>query len=93
MGHQQIRDAALQLSRDVRAAGGHRHALRGDRPFTASDGFVSAFKQRNRLASHRTALLHVSERERAGRDIEEECFQFVTAVRGAIHEFGAACVL
>ena len=93
MGHQQIREAALELEHDVRVAEGARHALRRRRPFTASDGFVTAFKQRNRLSSHRTALLHVSERERAARDIDEECFQFITEVRGAVDEFGAARVL
>jgi hypothetical protein len=93
MGHQQIKEAALEMAADVRVGAGGGPALRHHRAFTASDGFVSAFKQRNRLSSHRCALLHVSERERAGRDIPEECFQFITEVRSAIEEFGAARVL
>lgn len=91
MGHQQIRDAALQIARDVGVAR-HAHALRDVPVFTASDGFVTAFKRRNRLSSHRTALLHVSAAEAARRDIEEESFQFVTSVRGAIDSYGAARV-
>jgi DDE superfamily endonuclease len=92
MGHQQIREAALQLAADVGGAG-HRHGLRHRRAFTASHGFVSAFKQRNRLSSHRCALLHVSDREHAARDIDAECLDYVLAVQGAVDAYGAAMVL
>jgi transposase-like protein len=92
MGHQQIREAALQLAADVGVAA-HRHGLRRRPAFTASDGFVSAFKQRNRLSSHRCALLHVSERELLRRDIDSECLDFVLTVQGAIDAYGAARVL
>ena len=91
MGHQQLREAALQMARDVGVAR-YAYALRHRRVFTASDGFITAFKQRNRLSSHRTALLHVSAAEAARRNIDEESFQFVTAVRGAIDSYGAARV-
>lgn len=92
MAHQQIRNAALQLAVDVGVMGGV-HDLRHRRAFTASDGFVSAFKQRNRLSSHRCALLHVSAREAATRDIDTECFHFCVEVRRAIDELGAARVM
>ena len=92
MGHQQIREAALQLAADVGVAG-FRHGLRHRRAFTASDGFVSAFKQRNRLSSHRCALLRVSDREHAARDIDAECLDYVLTVQGAVDAYGAALVL
>lgn len=92
MGHQQIREAAMQLAHDVGVARRVRD-LRSRRAFTASDGFVSAFKVRARLSSHRTALDHVSAREAGRRDVEEESFQYVTAVRGAIDSYGAHRVL
>lgn len=93
MGHQQIRGAALQMATDVGIAA-RRRALRHRHVFTASDGFVSAFKQRNRLSSHRTAVIHISARLRAeGRDLDEEAFQFITEVRGAIDAYGANMVL
>jgi len=92
MGHQQIKEAALQLARDVRVAG-HARELRHHRAFTASDGSVSALKQRNQLSSHRCATLPISERELSRRDVETECFHFCLLVRGAIEEYGAARVL
>ena len=92
MAHQQIRTAALQLAADVGVARGLRD-LRHRGAFTASDGFVSAFKQRNRLSSHRCALLHVSARELAARDIDTECFHYCLEVRRAIDECGAGRVL
>ena len=92
MGHQQIREAALQLRRDIDVAR-HTRTLRSRPAFTASDGFITAFKQRNRLSSHRTALLHVSDRELAGRDVDKECFDFLNTVRAAVEEYGERLVL
>ena len=93
MGHQQIRAAALQMARDVGVAG-HVRMLRHHHVFTASDGFVSAFKQRNRLSSHRTAVVHVSSRVReGGRDLDAEAFDFITEVHGAMHAYGPHLVL
>ena len=92
MGHLQIREAALQLKLDIRIAA-HVHLLRHDRVFTASDGFVSAFKQRNHLSSHRTALYHISKREIEGRDLEAESLQYCIEVRNAIMEYGESMVM
>ena len=46
MGHRQIQVAALELKRDTEIASGHIHNHRSDTPFTASDCFITGFKNR-----------------------------------------------
>src|SRR5689334_23858347 len=46
-----------------------------------------------RLSSHRTKLEKKSKKEMERRDVEEECFQYVQAVRNAVLEYGAPRVL
>jgi len=95
MGAQQTREAALVLRADIdtQHARGARMRTRRRREFRASDRFITGFKRRQRLSSHRTALQRESAKEMERRDVEEECFQFVTEVRSAIIEYGAHRVL
>jgi hypothetical protein len=59
--------------------------------FTASDHFVSAFKRRQRLSSHRTAVVHTS-RVDSSRDLELEKIAFIVEVRDALARYGAGSV-
>ena len=92
MGAEQIREAALQLHRDAEVAAGLARGVRARRRFSASNGFITDFKRRNRLSSHRTALYHVSQHEMAGRDIEAESLAYVTEVRSAVLAYGERMV-
>jgi hypothetical protein len=91
MTHTQIQDEALRFKRDVDVAAG-AHDTRSQPLFRASDHFVSGFKRRQRLSSHRTAVVHES-RVDPNRDQELEHLAFVLEVRDAIHEYGAGMVL
>lgn len=93
MTHSQIRDAAL-LTRARSDARNGRHYLRsGQRLFTASDGFVTAFKLRQRLSSHRTKIIRERIADGPPRDVEREAREFVAAVRDAIQRLGPHMVL
>jgi hypothetical protein len=91
MTHPQIQEEALRFKRDVDVATG-AHATRSRPLFRASDHFVSGFKRRQRLSSHRTAVVHES-RADPNRDLELEKLAFVVEVRDAIERCGAAMVL
>jgi hypothetical protein len=90
MAHEQIQAEALRFKRDVDVSTGS-HATRSTPPFKASDHFVTRFKRRQRLSSHRTAVVHESKAELA-RDMELEKIAFVVEVRDAIERYGAAMV-
>jgi hypothetical protein len=91
MAHAQIQAEALRFKRDVDVATGS-HATRSAPLFKASDHFVTGFKRRQRLSSHRTAVVHESKAE-LQRDMELEKIAFVVEVRDAIERCGAAMVL
>lgn len=93
MGAEQIREAALQMRTDIDTQNRRAVHTRSRREFKASDSFLTAFKRRQRLSSHRTKLEKKSTKEMERRDVEEECFQYVTAVRSALLEYGAHRVL
>jgi hypothetical protein len=93
MGAEQIREAALQLRADIDTLDRRAVHTRSHREFKASDSFITAFKLRQRLSSHRTKLEKQSAKEMERRDTEEECFQYVIAVRSALLEYGAHRVL
>jgi transposase len=90
MAHAQIQAEALRFKRDVDVASGS-HATRSAPLFRASDHFVTRFKSRQRLSSHRTAVVHESKPE-LHRDMELEKISFVVEVRDAIERCGAALV-
>ena len=91
--HTQIQTEALQLHHSIAQATHTTHSTRSaPPPFHASDHFVSAFKRRHRLSSHRTAVKHMSRAERE-RDMELEKIAFVVEVRDAIHRCGTSLVL
>jgi hypothetical protein len=91
--HTQIQTEALQLQHSIAQATHTTHLTRSaPPPFHASDHFISAFKRRHRLSSHRTAVKHISRAERE-RDMELEKIAFVVEVRDAIHRCGASFVL
>jgi hypothetical protein len=92
MGHQQIVDAALQLRQQFDVEAGLRRT-RTRRPFRASDGFVTDFKRRQRLSSHRSSVVKTSKAALLGRDLEEETFHFLCSVRMAIVDFGPHLVM
>lgn len=92
--HSQIHTEALRFKRDCVVAASHdssRH-LRSSPPLSASAGFISGFKRRQRLSSHRTAIVHTSNRD-MNRDMELEKIAFVVEVRECIDTFGAGRVL
>jgi hypothetical protein len=94
MTHSQIQQAALQLHRDVLVA--HRSSPRISRlrkPFTASPAFVSSFKRRNRLSSHRMSARFVSQVAADPIETEHRILSFVNDTRMAIAEFGPRYVL
>jgi hypothetical protein len=90
MAHEQIQAEALRFKRDVDVATGS-HITRCTPLFKASDHFVTRFKRRQRLSSHRTAVVHESKAE-LQRDMELEKIAFVVEVRDAIERCGAAMV-
>lgn len=93
MTHSQVRDAAL-LTRARADAREGRHYLRGRRrPFTASDGFVTAFKRRQRLSSHRTKLIRERIADGPPRDTDKESHDFRATVREAVERLGASMLL
>ena len=93
MTHTQIQGAALSLHRSIHVAYGVRHlALREQRPFHAADGFVTAFKRRNRLSSH---VMKGRKHRAADNTVqqENEVLQFVHDARTAVDTFGPRMVL
>jgi hypothetical protein len=92
--HTQIQEEALRFKRDcIVTSSGSSRALRSDEPaFKASDHFVSGFKRRQRLSTHRTAVIHTS-RADLQRDMELEKLAYVVEVRDAIDQFGSGRVL
>lgn len=95
MTHSHIQAAALlqRTQLDVAAHLPHVHTRSRLPVFRASDGFVSAFKRRQRLSSHRTALLPMKEHKQAARDLDQEAFDYVTEVRSAVLQYGERLVL
>jgi hypothetical protein len=91
MTHPQIQATALQFKRDVDVATG-AHSTRSKPLFRASDGFVSALKRRQRLSSHRTAVVHESRVAVSAEEKEDEKCGFVVQVRDAIDRYGADSV-
>ena len=91
--HTAIQGAALSLHRSIRIAGGGRCLrLRRHGEFHASDGFVTAFKRRNRLTSH---VMH-PRRATEEADLEQQqqdALQFVHDARTAVDTSGARLVL
>ena len=93
--HTLIQQEALRFQRDCEVSAGHgssRHLRSAGPLFTASDGFVSGLKRRQRLSSHRTAVEH-KRRADPDRDTELEKIAFVVEVRDAIDRYGPALVL
>lgn len=91
--HTALQGAALSLHRSTRLADGRRHlGLRHHREFHASNGFVTAFKRRNRLSSH----VMRSRKATAAADLEEQQYdalQFVHDARTAVETYGSRLVL
>jgi hypothetical protein len=93
MTQPQIQDAALSLHRSVRIADGVRELpLRQQREFHASDGFVSAFKKRNRLSSH-TMKAKYRSAHRDQLQMEYDALEYVRAARNAVDTYGPEMVM
>ena len=95
--HSQIQDQALQLQQSIHLASHSSHLTRSPTAssllnFHASDGWVSGFKGRQRLSSHRTAIKFTSRPEKE-RDMEGEKNNFIREVKEAIDKYGPARVL
>lgn len=94
MTHTAIVDAALALKRDVAvAAHGVARATRSAIVFKASSRFVTQFKRRNRLSSHRTTIKWVSGSTADPTENEHRILEYVRAARDAIDRYGARHVL
>jgi hypothetical protein len=102
LSHVQLQSESLRFKHDCDVAAQHAHGssrrLRSQLqqahapPFHASDHFITGFKRRQRLSSHRTAVAHVSHAH-LGRDEELEKLAFVVEVREAVTRYGARMVL
>jgi hypothetical protein len=91
--HNDIRQDTL-YERSILDEQQHIHHTRSHHTFTASSSFVTGFKRRNRLSSHRTKLVRAKPKPEAEqRDLDSECFDFVTRVRDAIQRYGDDMVL
>jgi len=93
MTQAQIQSAALSLHRSIQLAKGERVLpTRAGHPFHASDGFVSAFKKRNRLSSHKMkATYHAAARDT--QQMEYDVLEYVHAARTAVDKYGPQLVL
>lgn len=89
----QIQNAALSLHRSIRIADGVRALpMRKQRTFHASDGFVSAFKKRNRLSSH-TMKAKYQSAARDRQQMEYDVLEYIHAARTAVDKYGPELVL
>jgi hypothetical protein len=88
MTHTQIQEAALALRRGVELVQGWSARTRHSHPFHASDGFITAFKRRTKLSSHRTAVRFISAAQRDERDTEREAMDFILDARTAVEQYG-----
>jgi hypothetical protein len=94
MTHTQIQQEALNLHTAVHTL---EHQTRSvSKPlgsFAASDHFVTGFKRRHNLASHRTALVYERKTKEGERSREEVLLDYTLEVHNAIMQYGAALVL
>jgi hypothetical protein len=89
MTHNQIRGAALDLHHSAHlAASHHPRSSRRDVTFKASTRFVTQFKRRNRLSSHRSSLKFLSHTIIDPVAQEHTILEFVNDVRIAIDAHG-----
>jgi hypothetical protein len=93
MSHTQMQGAAQQLFRAIEIERHGAHHRRSIVQFRASDGFVSGFKRRQRLSSHRMSVRQVRVHEDTTRNVEHEILEFVNDVRVAVTTYGAVRVL
>lgn len=70
----------------------NKYPSRRIKSFKASSGFITRFKRRQRLSSHRTTLKHISTSALLVRDIDRECEDYMVEVRCAIIDYGANLV-
>lgn len=94
MTHNEIQRAALQLHHDVNVASSR--SLRSTRSavtFKASSRFVTQFKRRQRLSSHRVSLKFRSASAPDPVEQEHNILEYVKDVRTAIDAYGAHNVL
>ncbi|MDR3547045.1 MAG: transposase, partial [Candidatus Pacebacteria bacterium] len=93
MTHALIREEALQLHAAVHT---QQHQLRSVASplgtFHASNQFITRFKRRNNLASHRTAVAYMPKTQ-PGENREERHLDYVTEVHSAVLQYGARLVL
>jgi len=89
MTHPQIQRAALELHRDAHVALHHsRRSTRRDVAFKASARFVTQFKRRNRLSSHRSSLKFLSQTAADALEQEHTILEYVNHVRTAVDTYG-----
>lgn len=93
MTHSGIQQAALAHFTAVQLEASGAAGLRSIRAFRASDGWVTGFKRRNRLSSHRTHPRQRLAQPLPAEEQENLILQFVHDVRTAIDEYGANRVL
>lgn len=94
MTQNELQQAALQLKRDVLVASSR--SIRESRrvhAFVASPRFITQFKRRNRLSSHRRTLHYVSQSALDPVEREHAILTFVHKVRTAIDKYGARNIL
>lgn len=94
MTQNELQQAAIQLKRDTFVASSR--SIRESRrvaTFVASPRFITQFKRRNRLSSHRRSLLYVSQSAPDPTEQEHAILTYVHEVRTAIDDYGARNVI
>ena len=94
MTHNQIQAAALDLHHSAHIVPNRpARSSRRDVTFTASSRFITQFKRRNRLSSHRSSLKFHSQTKITPREQEDTIIVYVHDVREAIDKYGKDCVV
>jgi hypothetical protein len=89
--HTQIQEESLRFKKEVEVSSGI-HPTRSTPLFRASDHFVTGFKKRQKLSSHRTDIKHISKKENE-RDMELEKETYVYDVLVSRYLYGDKLVL
>jgi len=83
-----VRNVAVQFHSILDRQKGQHRSLRSKHPFAASDGFVAGFLRRQQLPLRTARLIQEKRDGFDARDRDKEGFEFVTAVREAVMDFG-----
>jgi len=89
--HSQIQTVASHFNQSLFASTANESMHPRSHLFKASDHFITRFKLRNHLSSHRTAVVHVNQPEQ-DRDMELERIAFIVEARDAIDRYGSHIV-